>query len=52
MKKSKKVRMTFIFPDSVETVLRDFAEKSGLKMSKIVERAVLNYIKTNENTPN
>ena len=48
MDKYEKVRMTFTMPENVETMLREFSEKTGLKMSTIVEKGILLFIKENE----
>ena len=48
MKKSRKVRMTFSFPIEIEVILRELADKTGLKMSMIVEKGIL-ILSNNEN---
>lgn len=47
MKKSRKVRMTFSFPIEIEVILRELADKTGLKMSMIVEKGI-NLFKENQ----
>ena len=36
----KRVRMTFMLPETVENTLRELSEKTGLKLSKIVENGI------------
>lgn len=43
MKKYKIVRMTFTLPENIVEILRTLAEKTGMKMSKIVERGIKHF---------